>query len=101
MDKTKKLNIRILQWNAQSIKPKLISFENILVQDKIHIATVAETWLDPDSYLRIKDYVSYRSDRDDGYGGVVIFVHKSIKSRRCTVRNAVSGMDILHVKVFN
>lgn len=81
MDKNNRnLKLNIIQWNAQSIKSKILSFQNILVQEKIHIAAVSETWLDSNTILKLKDYNIFRADRSDSYGGVALFVHKSIKA---------------------
>lgn len=61
--------INILQWNSQSLRPKLTEFESLLVRDKIHIAIVCETWLEEGSHLNISQYSIYRRDRHDRYGG--------------------------------
>lgn len=102
-DKYKSIvNLNIIQWNAQSIRPKLCEFENLLIQDKIHIAVLSETWLQPDSYFKVKDYNVFRKDRNDSYGGVAILTHKSIKSQICqNLLNSNSGIEIIHVKVYN
>lgn len=95
------LNLNIFQWNAQSLLPKLTSFENLLVQEKIHIASVCETWLDNEKHIKIKDYITYRCDRDDSYGGVAVFVHKSVRSQRCTIQMSNTGLQVVHLKLFN
>ncbi|CAH2101782.1 unnamed protein product [Euphydryas editha] len=70
--------LNIMQWNAQSLRPKLLSLEQILYKEKIHIAGLSETWLTPDTNLRINGYNIYRRDRPDSYGGVAIAVHTSV-----------------------
>lgn len=57
--------LNIMQWNAQSIKPKLIILEQLLHQEKIHILAVSETWLNSDTNLYVKDYCIFRRDRSD------------------------------------
>lgn len=42
--------INIIQWNSQSIKPKLTEFECLLYQYKVHIAILSETWLNEDTH---------------------------------------------------
>ena len=93
--------VNILQWNAQSLRPKLTEFELLLNQEKIHIAIVSETWLDPNSYLRISGYQIYRLDRSDGYGGVAVIIHWSIKAQQQQLRVNNAGIELLHVKLFN
>ncbi|KAI5638400.1 endonuclease-reverse transcriptase domain-containing protein [Phthorimaea operculella] len=93
--------VNIAQWNAQSVRPKIIAFDNFLIQNKIHIAVLNETWLEPDSIFKISNYNIYRCDRNDGYGGVALIVHKTIQSHIGPVVNNYSGIEILHVKILN
>ncbi|KAF9411756.1 hypothetical protein HW555_009547 [Spodoptera exigua] len=74
-------------WNCQSIRPKSHSLELYLSQEKIHIAVLSETWLEPESSFRISEYNTYRLDREDGYGGVAIMTHRSVKSTVCTTQS--------------
>lgn len=37
------VKLTILQWNSQSVRPKLEAFQNILFQEKVHIAALCET----------------------------------------------------------
>lgn len=87
MDNTKSNNIRIniLQWNAQSLKPKLIAFRELLIKENIHVAILSETWLDSEDKVNISGYNVYRRDRFDSYGGIAIVVHKSIRSELKTI----------------
>lgn len=97
--KTVKLNI--LQWNCRSIKPKLKSFEQVLFKEKIHMAILSETWLVPDDFIKINNYKIFRLDRDDGYGGVAIVVHKSIHASRQPVTGVIRGIEIIGLRVTN
>lgn len=99
MDQVLKCNIA--HWNAQSLRPKLIDFENFLCLSRIHIAAVSETWLEPGSNLSIKDYTVYRNDRDDSYGGIIILTHRSIQSQLCSISHSNSGIQMLMVKIHN
>lgn len=102
MDKYGKIvKVNILQWNAQSIKPKLVALENILLQETIHIAALCETWLEPDSHLKVNDYNIYRNDRSDSYGGVALFVHKSIKASLYQIQAVNPAIEVICIKVHN
>lgn len=94
-------NVNILQWNCQSLRPKLSSFESLLTQEKVHIAVLSETWLEPHSYFKINGYRAYRLDRSDSYGGVAILVHRSVKSIACPTQCPNIGIEILHIKILN
>lgn len=93
--------LNILQWNSQSIRPKITEFESLLFKDQIHIAIICETWLEEHSFLNISQYNIYRKDRADGYGGVAIIVHKSITSELKVSSISNTGIEILHVKINN
>lgn len=95
------INVNLIQWNCQSLRPKSFSFQSLLSQEKIHIAVLSETWLEPDSYFNINGYDTYRSDRADGYGGVAIVTHKSVKSSLCLSHSPNNGIELLHVKINN
>ncbi|KAG6453577.1 hypothetical protein O3G_MSEX008208 [Manduca sexta] len=97
-------NINIIQWNSQSVKPKLVEFEQLLSRERIHIATLSETWLSPGppkSKLKINGYNIFRADRHDSYGGVAIFTHRSIKAQLGSFQNYNSGIEVIYVKIFN
>lgn len=93
--------LNFLQWNSQSLRSKLISFENMLCSQKIHIALISETWLNMASTISVSGYNIYRCDRNDGYGGVAIIVHKSIRSYLSPFHLRNSGIEVLHVKLIN
>lgn len=97
----KQISLNVLQWNAQSIRPKQLEFEALLNQEKIHVAVISETWLETDSFFKISGYNIFRSDRIDGYGGVAIVTHKSIKAQQCEVQLNNSRIEIMRIKVLN
>lgn len=105
MDKLLKINI--VQWNAQSIYPKKLDFEQLLSKEKVHIAALCETWLDSLTNFTIRDYQVFRRDRLDTYGGVAILTHRTVKtqlcfSQQCNCRLVTrSGIEIVHVKILN
>ncbi|CAH2091703.1 unnamed protein product [Euphydryas editha] len=94
-------NINILQWNAQSLKPKIPSFEILLNRDKIHLAVVSETWMDPSSHMNLPGYKIFRQDRSDGYGGVAIICHNSLQTFRISCPVSNSGIEIIAIKILN
>lgn len=68
---------------------------------KIHIVALSETWLTADDHINMKFYNIYRKDRSDGYGGVAIFVHSSIKSQIYKTNNNNTAIEFVSVKLFN
>lgn len=97
----KDIEINITQWNSQSLRPKMVLFKEFLNQQKIHIAVVSETWLGNKIDLNISGYNIYRKDRNDSYGGVAIFIHKSIQSHLNSIQVLNSGIEIVAAKLLN
>lgn len=93
--------INIIQWNAQSLKPKLVSFEAILNQEKVHIGIISETWLNSNININLSGYNVYRQDRLDSYGGVAVIVHKSLASHIFPINLTNAGIEVLCVKILN
>lgn len=93
--------INIIQWNCQSLKNRLPQLEALLFQDKIHIAALSETWLEPDFNLRVSGYNVYRKDRCDGYGGVAILTHYSIRAQISHRQIRNPGLEVLHLNIYN
>lgn len=95
------LSCNIIQWNCQSLRPKTVCLESLLNIYKVHVCILSETWLERNSSFRISGYNTYRLDRSDGYGGVAMLIHRSVKAASYPVVINNSGIEILHVKVYN
>ena len=75
--------LRVVVWNAQSVKSKAIPLGDFLHQHKIDIALIVETFLKPDLSLYIENYTIHRLDRpaETRGGGVAIAVRKPIQHK--------------------
>lgn len=73
--------LRIMYWNADSMREKIFELYDYLTTKQIHIAFISETYLKPN--LRVHshpDYIMHRLDRlQSTKGGVAILVHRSIR----------------------
>lgn len=94
-------NTTILQWNANSLFPKIDDFQCLLLRDKIHIAVVSETWLSSDRNLNIGNYNVIRKDRLDSYGGLCVFIHKSVKALQKDFVHPNSSIEMIVIEIFN
>lgn len=73
-------NLKILYWNAQSIREKSVETFDYLCTNNIDIALFQETWLKPNHSLYHHKYKIYRYDRlDRTGGGVAIAINNNIK----------------------
>ena len=73
--------IRILTVNFQSICNKKEELETFLMENDIDVVLGSESHLSPsinNSEIVPPLYTAYRKDRDDGWGGVIIIVKKSL-----------------------
>ena len=66
----------MLQEVPEHLKPQMEQIKTEILLMTILI--IAETWLKPDTQIRVAGYNTYRMDRDDHYGGVLIWIHHSI-----------------------
>ena len=74
--------------NVQSIRNKSSEILNLIWQHKPLILGFTETWTTEDIFdgeLNIPGYNMYRSDRM--HGGVILYIHQSLVSRRCQLRS--------------
>lgn len=101
MDSTISFMLNIIQWNCQSLIPKLNDLDSYLHNEKIHICFLSETWLKCDNHINLAGYSVFRRDRADGYGGLAILVHQSIN---CILKNLPrhnDNIDLLCLEVLN
>ena len=74
----------IAMLELRSIKNKLILLHNLLYGNHYQVLLFTESWLQNGFTNGLLDprnlYNIFRSDRIDGYGGVIIFVSRSLKS---------------------
>lgn len=73
--------IKIIQWNANGIKDRIIEFYHFLTTNNIHIACICETFLKSDIHPHSHpEFAIERLDRNDSpRGGVAIIVRKSFQ----------------------
>lgn len=90
--------INILQWNVRSLSARLPSLLNLLSLHRCSVALLSETWLLPSHSINIPNFVSFRSDRHDGYGEVAIVIHNSLKSRPISL-DVVTKNSFLDLKI--
>ena len=74
--------LKIIHWNANGFRNHKLEFFQYLVDNKIHIACLNETKLNPNIRISHTDYHIIRLDKVNesiSKGGVAIIVHKSVK----------------------
>lgn len=73
-----KNNLKIVTWNANSIKSKLHEFQSFLYANDYDIVGICETKTDENFKLKISGYKSYLKSRNNRGGGVAILVKQNI-----------------------
>ena len=77
--KTNPKHLRILAWNANGVRAKILELRELLCRLKIDIALISESHLKPNQRVSVPNYLQYRTDRLDGRGGgTAIFIKKNI-----------------------
>lgn len=71
----------LLQFNIQSLKKKGNKelLEMFMINNRIDIAILYETWLSDNACTSLRDYNFVYKNRCDGFGGVGIYVRKNIR----------------------
>jgi len=97
----------IIQWNVRSLPARLPTLQHLLFEYKCSVALLSETWLLPTRSLTIPGFKTYHFDRPDGYGGVAIVIHNSLKSKLIPIdiptrnRYITHNIDILGVEILS
>jgi len=94
-------NIRFLVINFQSILSKKAELAYVIDMIKPGIIIGCETWLKPlinKGEFLPDDYVVYRKNRPDGYGGVLLGIHSSLNSHEITV---ASDAEVVAAKILS
>ena len=87
--KRKKL-IKCATINAQSLEHKMSALELKANKNEWGIISVTETWSKkekPENTYNLKGYNQYRNDREDGWGGTILYVKNGIDQRVCKPLN--------------
>lgn len=82
---TKFDNFNLKYWNANSIRNKLYTIEDEINSNSdkiIHFIAITETRIfsHQTDFYNIQNYNAYFNCRNDGYGGVALYVHESLNS---------------------
>lgn len=92
MDSLIQNNLKIVVWNAQSLKSKIAEFSNFLNKHKIDLALISETWLNSSIKISIPNFKIYRKDRESDsshpHGGVAICIRNSL------IHNKVNSINL-------
>ena len=89
-NKTRPLNI--LQWNAEGAYRKKISLTERLHRDKIDVACIQETHLNPNHRFSIRGYQTFRMDREGRQKGGVLILVKNASQLRTSKLTLVNSL---------
>ena len=94
--------LRLLNINTQSINNEKTEMLNVIDEYHPDIIVATETWLKPSvcsSEVIPPCYVTYRQDRKDGYGGVLIAVKNDLLSEEITSPTKPEHLEAVFVKI--
>lgn len=88
------MSLKILSWNCQSAQGKILELKRFISTNNFHVIFLQETWLNPkisSNVIKIPNYACERVDRQSDsrypHGGVLAFIHCSIKYRKINFAN--------------
>ena len=108
--------LHILYWNAEGIFHKKTPLKAGLENEKISIACIQRTHLNPENRFSIRGYQAFRMDRMGHKGGVIILIKNEITAKvfqikterskgTANVQAEIHGVDITInqtcIKIFN
>jgi len=73
--------VKILQWNARSLTMKKECLTKYAIENNFEILCLMETWLDKNHPFNIKQFNTFRTDRNRRAGGTAIAVKKPYLSQ--------------------
>lgn len=62
-------HLKLMMWNAQTLRRNDVEFKQFLHQNQPHIVSVSETRLSPQDRFSVPGYTVYRKDRNRAGGG--------------------------------
>lgn len=74
---------KAIQWNCRSVNSEKSDLIHIINKYHPTIVCLQETWLKPESVIKIQGYSCIREDRSDGYGGGAILVKHTFSFFSC------------------
>lgn len=90
---------RILQWNCRSLLNKKTELIYLINKHKPSILSISETWLRPDSVFRLSGFVSVRGDRQDGFGGVALFLKNNLPFSNIVIPDHSDSFEAVAVRI--
>ena len=93
-------NLKIIQWNARSLYPKITEFKNLIMKEEPDIVTINESWLNPTKKFQFKGYKVFRNDRDTKGGGVLIMTKEKYQVTEQKIKPFQGGVtEVISVKL--
>lgn len=106
------MSFKIIQCNIQSIEKNKAELARVLIKEQYTVGLISESWTKKEcenSKYRIPCYNNYYCSRFDGYGGAMIIIHESVKSRDFEVDSTdniqcvgrfIKNMDLVVIAVY-
>ena len=92
------VNLKVVTWNANSIKHKLNEFKDFLYTNNYDVAGICETKIDNTFSLEIPGFSTYNCNRNSRGGGVAIAIKNNIKHSNLNVK-IDSDIEAVGIKI--
>ena len=92
------MTIKVLSWNANSIRNKIPELSLFLSKNPHDIILISETWLCPSDTFDLPDFNCHRVDRPHGGVAILLKTHLSYTSLKSV---ALPNAEAISVKILN
>ena len=93
-------DLTILNYNANGLKRQSFELQCLLHSKDIDIACITETHLKPSVKMKIRNYVVYRNDREQRYGGGTAIIIKTTIPHRLAPTPTFNVLEATTVYVY-
>ena len=97
---TQDLPLRLLTWNANSIRREALEFAHLLKTEDIDIALISETKIQDDSSWHMPDYDIYKTQGPNrGHGGTAVVIKNTITHSQ-TFINGLENIQLTAIDIY-
>lgn len=91
------MDTQIIQWNVRGLLRNLDDIQELLHEHNAKVLCVQETHLRPQHTNFLRQYITFRKDRDGATassGGVTVIVHKSIACQHLHLQTELKAVAV-------
>lgn len=92
-------NFKIVQINIRSAYSNKSFLKKFMIDNKIDVAVLCETWTKDTNKLQLQNYKTYIKTRPDGYGGVGFIIRNEISTNIINQSLNFNRLEIMEIEI--